>query len=224
MQRINLSLHEIFPDPENMRFHDEKNLQIIMDVLLRHGQYRDFVIQKSNHIIRVGNGMYEAMKRLNWQDKVKCVVLDLTDDMGRVLSILDNRASDLSGTDEEMLASQLQALDEAVRAFCGYLPEEIDALLGDVPVPEFREEQKVSSEDTLGIKFAPMPWILCVPACPLVSKGESAGSTPTIFTPLIFSFSTSPTPVIVPPVPIPATKQSISPSVSLKISSAVLLR
>ena len=147
MQRINLSLHEIFPDPENMRFHDEKNLQIIMDGLLRHGQYRDFVIQKSNHIIRVGNGMYEAMKRLNWQDKVKCVVLDLTDEMGRVLSILDNRASDLSGTDEEMLASQLQALDEAVRAFCGYLPEEIDALLGDVPVPEFREEQEVSSED-----------------------------------------------------------------------------
>ena len=77
MQKITLSLHEIFPDPENMRFHDEKNLQIIMDGLLRHGQYRDFVIQKSNHIIRVGNGMYEAMKRLNWQKKVKCVVSPL---------------------------------------------------------------------------------------------------------------------------------------------------
>ena len=37
-------------------------------------------------------------------------------------------------------------------------------------------------------------------------------------------FSTSPTPVIVPPVPMPATKMSILPSVSRQISSAVVVR
>ena len=38
------------------------------------------------------------------------------------------------------------------------------------------------------------------------------------------AFSTSPTPVMVPPVPMPATKASTSPCVSRQISSAVVRR
>jgi len=140
MKIVKLSLDEIFPDPDNQRDHSEQNLQIIENSLRELGQYRDFVIQKSNHLIRVGNGMYAAMRRMNWQEKVSCVILDLTDDMGRALSVLDNRASELSCFDEVQLAEQLRALDDSIRKLCGYSPEEIDRMLDSVPVPVFRDE------------------------------------------------------------------------------------
>ena len=59
-----------------------------------------------------------------------------------------------------------------------------------------------------------MPWILCGPGLPPLRMGESFGSTATICTPGLRSLSTWPTPVMVPPVPTPATKMSTLPSVS----------
>ena len=73
-----------------------------------------------------------------------------------------------------------------------------------------------------GTKPAPIPWILCGPETPSDSTGEDAGSTATIFTSGFFSFKYSPVPVIVPPVPTPATKMSTSPSVSSQISGPVV--
>ena len=75
---------------------------------------------------------------------------------------------------------------------------------------------------TSGTKPAPIPWILCGPAFPSESTGESAGSRATI---LMFGFCErrySPTPVRVPPVPTPAMKMSTSPSVSSQISGPVV--
>ena len=69
-----------------------------------------------------------------------------------------------------------------------------------------------------------MPWILCGPGWPPLRIGDSAGSTAMICTPGLRDLSTWPTPVIVPPVPMPATKMSTWPSVSFQISSAVVLR
>ena len=71
---------------------------------------------------------------------------------------------------------------------------------------------------------SPIPWILCGPGDPPLRIGDSAGSTATICTLGLRSFSTCPTPVIVPPVPIPATTMSTPPSVSAQISSAVVRR
>ena len=69
-----------------------------------------------------------------------------------------------------------------------------------------------------------MPWILCGPGVPPLRIGDSSGSTAMICTPGLRALSTSPTPVMVPPVPMPATTMSTSPSVSFQISSAVVLR
>ncbi len=69
-----------------------------------------------------------------------------------------------------------------------------------------------------------MPWILCGPGWPPDSTGEASGSTATMCTDGLRFFSTWPTPVMVPPVPMPATKMSTDPCVSFQISSAVVLR
>ncbi len=69
-----------------------------------------------------------------------------------------------------------------------------------------------------------MPWILCGPGWPPLRIGDSAGSTAIIWTSGLRAFSTWPTPVMVPPVPMPATTMSTWPSVSFQISSAVVWR
>ena len=60
-----------------------------------------------------------------------------------------------------------------------------------------------------GTNPAPMPWILCGPGWPPDSTGESSGSTATIRSDGLRGFSTWPTPVMVPPVPTPATNTSM---------------
>ena len=62
------------------------------------------------------------------------------------------------------------------------------------------------------------------PALRCVMTGLFVGSTATIFSPGLRGLSTSPQPVIVPPVPTPLTMMSTLPSVSRHISSAVVLR
>ena len=69
-----------------------------------------------------------------------------------------------------------------------------------------------------------MPWILCGPGAPPESTALSSGSTAIIFKPGLRAFSTAPTPVNVPPVPMPLTTASILPPVSRQNSSAVVRR
>ena len=62
----------------------------------------------------------------------------------------------------------------------------------------------------------------CADALDLVRTGEVAGSTATTLTPGFLLLRYWPTPVMVPPVPTPATKMSTLPSVSSQISGPVV--
>ncbi len=75
-----------------------------------------------------------------------------------------------------------------------------------------------------GTKPAPMPAILCGPGSQPDSTALAAGSTATQRKPGLRFLMTSPTPVIVPPVPMPEMRMSQAPSVSFQISSAVVRR
>ena len=83
---------------------------------------------------------------------------------------------------------------------------------------------------TPGMKPAPRPWILCGPgfsSSPFifcVMTGLVTGSTAMALNDGLRFLMTSPTPVMVPPVPTPETRMSTLPSVSRQISSAVVWR
>jgi len=64
-------------------------------------------------------------------------------------------------------------------------------------------------------KPAPIPWIYAVGFASGYT-GDAAGSTAMALNPGFFCFKTSATPVIVPPVPTPATRISTLPSVSAR--------
>ncbi len=96
------------------------------------------------------------------------------------------------------------------------------SIASSLPTPMISSITPVSR--TSGTNPAPMPWIGCGPFGPPDSTGDAAGSTAIIRTDGLRSLRTSPTPVMVPPVPTPATKMSTAPSVSRQISSAVVAR
>ena len=79
--------------------------------------------------------------------------------------------------------------------------------------------------NTSGTNPAPIPWILCGPGLPPERTGESFGSTAITSMSGNFSFSTSPVPVTVPPVPTPAINASkLKPSNASIISGPVVKR
>mmetsp|Transcript_55740 Transcript_55740/g.121382 ORF Transcript_55740/g.121382 Transcript_55740/m.121382 type:complete len:207 (-) Transcript_55740:438-1058(-) len=76
-----------------------------------------------------------------------------------------------------------------------------------------------------GMNPAPMPWILCGPWClPPDSTGLLTGSSATNLHSGLSGLMYCAHPVMVPPVPTPATKMSIAPSVSAQISGPVVSR
>ena len=77
---------------------------------------------------------------------------------------------------------------------------------------------------TPGINPTPMPGMRWFRAGLPESTAALAGSTATTRTPGLRSFSNSPTPVAVPPLPTAQTKTSTAPCVSSQISTAVVRR
>ena len=77
---------------------------------------------------------------------------------------------------------------------------------------------------TGGMKPAPIPWMRCGPMRPPERTADPAGSTPTIRRRGLRVRRYSPAPVIVPPVPTPATSTSTRPSSARSISGPVVRR
>lgn len=133
---VKLKLSEIISDPGNSRVHDIHNLQVIKKSLLRFGQYRPFVIQKSTMYIRVGNGMYQAMLQIAKEQgkdvgdiEVKCMVLDLTDEQANTLSVLDNKSSDLSYNDNAKLGELFKNMSTQNIQLTGFSNQQVSKIL-----------------------------------------------------------------------------------------------
>lgn len=128
MNVIKVKLSDLKPDPKNTRRHDERNIEAVKTSLKQFGQYRPFVVQKNGMIIRVGNGMFEAMRQLGW-DEGDAVVLDMTDNEAATLSILDNRSSELATWDTKMLAEIWKELPTELAEATFFSEDEIKNLL-----------------------------------------------------------------------------------------------
>ena len=140
-QITKLKLSEIITDPMNSRVHDVHNIDIIKKSLLKFGQYRPFVIQKSNNYIRVGNGMYQAMIQIAKQQnknieqiQVNCIVLDISDEQASTLSILDNKSSDLSYNDNNKLGEIFKNLSQENIELTGFSNQEVAKILENLNV------------------------------------------------------------------------------------------
>lgn len=102
-------LSELHHDPRNARIHDDRNVAAIAYSLKKFGQRRLAVVQKDGMIIRAGNGMIEAARRLGW-DRIAVLVVDEVDETAREYALADNRSAELADWDASTLADELRSL------------------------------------------------------------------------------------------------------------------
>ncbi len=133
LRPLAVPIRQLHPDPGNVRRHDERNLEAIAASLTAYGQQAPVVFTRRGRrkVVTKGNGVLAAAKRLGWTH-LAAVPSELTGRAARAFAIADNRASDLSEFDPELLAAQLAELadgDAGELAALGFDAEEIAELL-----------------------------------------------------------------------------------------------
>lgn len=98
------------PHPRNMRIHNEANHESIKASLVEFGQRKPIVLWKKYVI--AGCGTLEAARALGWK-KIQAVRADeLTAEQAIAYCIADNKTTDMSEFDFELLAREMQILDK----------------------------------------------------------------------------------------------------------------
>lgn len=110
MKIEHLGIGELHQDPSNARRHSNKNLDAIKASLTKFGQQKPIVINSQNIVI-AGNGTLLAARELEWTS-LNCVrsTLGNVEQVGYAIS--DNRTTDLSDWDTDVLGNTLQSLRE----------------------------------------------------------------------------------------------------------------
>lgn len=133
MNLIKVKLSDLKPDRRNARKHSERNIEEIKRSLQLNEQYRPFVVQHGTNRICVGNGMYEAMKQLGYEEGW-VEYRDLTDAEAIQLALTDNRTSDLSEWDASTLSELMKDID-SIAGWNGDEISEIANLFGNDTFP-----------------------------------------------------------------------------------------
>lgn len=112
---------ELIEDPKNARKHSKRNLGAITASLQQFGAARSIVVDKSG-VVRAGNGTLAAAKKAGIKkvrviqsegDELVAVMrADLSDAQAAAYALADNRTSDLSDWNNELLLDSLQELKE----------------------------------------------------------------------------------------------------------------
>jgi DNA modification methylase len=150
-----LSPKQLRPYPNNARTHSKKQIKQIAKSIERFG-FNDPVLVSADNEVVAGHGRVEAAKLLGL-DRVPTVRLaNLSPVERRAYALTANRLAELSGWDREILAIELQGLDDAhfeEIEVTGFSLGEIDTILeeasekssdapgpeDDIPAPSARE-------------------------------------------------------------------------------------
>jgi len=127
-------------DPDNVRIHGERSRDTIRESLKRFGAARS-VVMDGDGVIRAGNGILEEAAsagvtsvRVVQGDPHELVIVqraDLTGDDAVAYGIVDNRASDLSSFDTELLGTTIEEIGSDIsHEQMGFAEGELDSLLG----------------------------------------------------------------------------------------------
>ena len=103
-------ISKTFPDPNNARTHNQKNIQAIMGSLTKFGQQKPIVVDEGG-IVLAGNGTREAALQLGWTD-IYVVRSTLSEWKATAYALADNRTAELAEWDNDILDSQLMTLGE----------------------------------------------------------------------------------------------------------------
>lgn len=138
-----IPLDDLAPFPGNAR---RGNLNKIRESVRVHGQYRSIVVRETpwdGLVILAGNHTAEAMKA-EGHTTARCDVIRCDDQTALTINLVDNRAGDAGGYDDDALIAQLQALQEFEGS--GYDQGDLDDLLMVLAPPSLDDLAKEVGE------------------------------------------------------------------------------
>ncbi|MDT7040790.1 DNA methyltransferase [Candidatus Nitronereus thalassa] len=150
---INHQLIEaLHPYSRNPRTHSKKQIQKLVDSIRTFGFTNPILIDATKRVI-AGHGRLAAAKLLGLETVPTICLEYLTEEQVRAYVIADNRLAELAGWDRELLALELQYLDELEIDFdltiTGFDTSEIDVMIeGLDPVGNDDEANEIPAMDT----------------------------------------------------------------------------
>lgn len=138
MKVIKKRLDDLKHPEKNVRIHSEQQIRELKRSLEKFGQTRALVVDENN-VILIGNGLYEAMVSLGYQEASVFVKTELSENDKKKLMIADNKTYALG----------IDNLDT--------LNEFLEELQGDLDIPGYDEEilqQMVADADEVTEKIS----------------------------------------------------------------------
>ena len=138
MRVIKKRLDDLKHPEKNVRIHSEQQIRELKRSLEKFGQTRALVVDENN-VILIGNGLYEAMVSLGYQEASVYVKTELSENDKKKLMIADNKTYALG----------IDNLDT--------LNEFLEELQGDLDIPGYDEEilqQMVADADEVTEKIS----------------------------------------------------------------------
>jgi DNA modification methylase len=141
------------PNARNARVHTPKHVAQIAASIQAFGFNVPLLVDADGHVI-AGHGRLLAAQHLGWSEVPTIGLEHLTPDQVRAFAVADNRLSEISTWDEQLLAEQLKYLAEAELDFdisaIGFELPEIDLRIQSLSIDE-EEEAPPASEETLPV-------------------------------------------------------------------------
>lgn len=150
MMVVKKKLTELQRPKRNVRMHTDKQLVEFRRSVEMFGQIRPIVIDENN-VMLAGNGLYETLVSLGWEEADCLVVANLTEKQKSKLMLADNKIFDLGVDDmaafDELLADLGDDLDvpgydeSLLKSLVADLPEVDDMMASYGTISDERKEQ-----------------------------------------------------------------------------------
>ena len=127
-----VSINAIHPWAENPRKVTKKRIDRIARSIAEFGWGAPIVVRRENGEIVAGEGRWRAGKKRK-EKLVPVRYVDLTEEQAHKLALIDNRATELTEWENDLLREQLVGLGDDEREFLGWTGEDLAAMLGDSP-------------------------------------------------------------------------------------------
>jgi ParB-like chromosome segregation protein Spo0J len=143
-----VELDKLKLDPANANTHPEKNLRAIMDSLSAFGQRQVVLARKGTGVVIAGNGRLMAARALGWTH-IACAFVDDDDITAVRYAIADNRTSELSEWDNDVLSMLLGTIKEDLGTLdgTGFDDGDLKMLLASVSQNEVYPETSAKEID-----------------------------------------------------------------------------
>lgn len=116
MNIVSKKIEDLKPYKNNPRKHPEKSVEFVANSIKEFGFKVPILIDKNNEII-AGHTRLLASQKLGLE-KVPCIVVDdLTPEQVKAFRIADNKVSEFSEWDDDLLMAELDGLDDIFTGF-----------------------------------------------------------------------------------------------------------